>query len=312
MTVFSNPRDLEHMASPSTITYSRPIERNTRVVLDSLDGFYVKVCREYLFGGYFGAKRGMREQDSVTSQSNIYDRPRSMWSDDAEGATLIQGARNSTVYHTGRMVTPGAVTLAKDETDQTHALEFALDDQDDELEIPLNLWPGGRQYGLPAGVTGMIFDIRKKESNASNLLAWCLKSTDSAFANIYWDDGAGAWTATIADAWTDFSGSTTLADESKTFNTQTYFQGDFLTGQSQGLPGPPVSLMIRPSVNAASSTASIYFMSVYDSRVASQGIRVGTDVTSVNQLVLDVPYRCRLGVISDSAVAVSITEIDKR
>jgi len=303
--IFSDPKLIQHIADASSISYSNPIERNTRIVVESLDAFYVKVCREYFFGGYFGAGIGDRASvDSVTSRSNVHDYPKNIWTSDAEGALLVDGAFGTGAAFLDGMTTPGQVTLDKTQTDQTHVLEFAQDDQDDVLEFPLNRWPNGRQYGLPPGVTGMIFDIRKKESTAASLMQWCIKSTNSTPATTYWDDGAGAWTTVLADAWTDFLGNTSLTLESKTFNTQAYFKDG-------GPGGPPHSLMLRPKIDYAADICSIYSMSVYDSRVASQGIRVGTDATSVNRIVLDIPYRCRLGIITDSAVATTITEVDK-
>lgn len=300
MTVYSNPREIQHIADVSSLSYSNSIERNTRVVVNCLDAFYIKVCREYFFGGHFGARPQDMEAFSVTSKSNIMDNPRQIWASDAEGAEFI----DDSPFLKGGLVTSSGLSLDKTQTDQTHVFEFAQDDQDDVMEFALNKWPGGRQYGLPPGVTGMIFDIRKKESTATSLMQWCIKSTNSSFATTYWDDGAGAWTTTLADAWTDFSGSTSLATESKTFNTQAYYK-------EAGPTGPPHSLMLRPKTDYADDTCSIYWMSVYDSRVASQGIRVGTDATSVNEIVLDIPYRCRLAIIGDSAVAASINEIDK-
>lgn len=291
------PRTIQHLSISGTAAYSIPIEKNTIVRVVVGDESLVKICPEYAFGGYFGSSPRDSysiEENSTILHSNIYDNPTHIFASNAEDAELHA---NGVWDLSG--ITTNTPTLARDETNQTHVLEIALDDADDVIQLPLNKWPGGRHRTIPGGQSGMVLRFRHKESDANSGLAWTIQSSTSdplseatAVATDYWDDGAAAWTATLTDAWTDLVDQTALTTTSLTWNAQA-FESEY-------------TLMLKATTDYASDTASIYSLSVHEPIIASQGARLGIIGADY---YFTMPVRGVLGIIGDGAETAYISEM---
>ena len=282
------PITIQHLAISATAAYSIPIERGTVVRIVGGDEFLMKVVPELLFGGAMGSSAeggvGDREANTVLLHLNIYDRPTTLFATDVEDANLVTVA-NGGIWDDSNQTTK-RITLDKTQTDQSHVLEFALEDQT-YVEIPLNTWytkgGRGRQRPVRGGQTGCIFEFRSIESSASFGLDWALQAIEEDDnAVTYWNDTTAAWGATIT--WNALDDEVTLHTETLTFNTPTN--------------DARLNLRLRSTDGAAATgnVSRIYAMSAYEPIVASQGSRAGTIGRPITFVM---PYRGRLGIISD-------------
>ena len=279
---------VQHLSVSTSAAYSIPVEKNDvlHMIGSSATAHLVRILPEMVFGSMFGASRTLR----AATLSDIYDRPEHIWESDTEGAALL-----SDFYDVSSIVT-NAPSLDKTQTDQSHVLEMALDDQDDVFWIPLNQWWGrsgfSRQKNIPAGLN-MLLSITHKESNASNAIDWAIRQHAPGAGNdVYWNDTSGTWGSSIA--WNAVSGSATVATETFTWSTDTADADNY-------------SLGFRPTADAASEVSRLYQVSCHEVIAASQGFPAGRPAGPPT--VIKIPFRAKIGCIAGASSTLYINRL---
>lgn len=318
---FATPRDIQHLGIDTIATgedYSVPIEKGTIVQVSTTDAALMSILPEWAFGGHFGSHPGEVweggvgdfEENTLTQRSNIFDAPLHIWATQQTGASLtgrpyqqeandnsqLLNAAAGGLWELDEMngVGEGAILLDKAQTDQEYVFEYQLGNQADIAKLPLNRWfstRGSAQHTVRGGITGVRFRVRHIHSSAAQGLDWTVMfSEEDDGARTYWDDGAGALTATLSDAWTALSDEITLTTQTLTFNTATN--------------DAYATLMLRPSSGGGTTDfARLYSISVHPPIVASQGTRLPQLAGESGPHTFVMPYRGVLGFVSDTDAA---------
>jgi hypothetical protein len=177
------------------------------------------------------------------------------------------------------------VSLALDNTNQSHVLEFALEDQL-YLEIPVNQFPNGRKHLIRGGITGMVLSFRSVESSADYGLDWSLKAEEEDDGtSTYWNDTSNAWAA--AQTWNAIADEVTVHTSTVAFNTTTN--------------DAAYTLFLRATdgATATGNTSQLYEISMHPPIVATQGFRLGP--VDGAPFIFRMPYRGRLAFWADGA-----------
>jgi hypothetical protein len=300
----ASPKGVEEITTANSAVYGEVLipPYTALEIRASVEEANIKLCRELLFDGELGER-------NVPSSGHVD--PTHIWATDDEDADLGGRWDVSAIATTEPVLDKTGGTI-----DQSHVMEYALDDQDDVISVKTSNGRLGRGVGGDGALDNLFYEpprglvagaaytflLRHLDSDNEKLLQYSIKEVrgHATAVNQWWD--GSAWQDT--EQWIDITGSGTEAlftdavtlDEESEVVTNT--DGEYVSGPAYYV------ITIRPKDDYASETSHIAHVGLCETISATvYDFRLGDDQS--RKLVTG-PYWTRIGTYADGTGTVSV------